>query len=95
MSQAELARLGQITTNYVSRLEGGGAAPGIDLVARLAAALRVPLVELLPMPTTAEDLPSLRERARRLADSVVANGDRAIVVLLTQVLSRLSEAANR
>ncbi|MCB9921814.1 MAG: helix-turn-helix transcriptional regulator [Planctomycetaceae bacterium] len=35
MTQAELARLAQITTSYVGRLESGGAAPEIDLVDRL------------------------------------------------------------
>ena len=48
MSQAELARQADVTTNYISRLEGGGAAPGIDLVARLALALGVPIADLLP-----------------------------------------------
>jgi transcriptional regulator with XRE-family HTH domain len=37
MSQAELASQAEVTTNYISRLEEGGAAPGIDPVTRLAA----------------------------------------------------------
>jgi transcriptional regulator with XRE-family HTH domain len=43
-SQAELAKQADVTTNYISRLEGGGAAPGIDLAARLAKALGVEAV---------------------------------------------------
>jgi transcriptional regulator with XRE-family HTH domain len=48
MSQAELAGQEEVTTNYISRLEAGGAAPGIDLVARLAVGLGVPVADLLP-----------------------------------------------
>jgi hypothetical protein len=36
--------------------EGGGAAPGIDLVARLALALGVPVADLLPTAPAADGL---------------------------------------
>jgi len=39
MTQVELGRRAHVTASYVWRLESGGAAPGIDLVARLARAL--------------------------------------------------------
>ncbi len=48
VNQAELARQAQVSVAYVGRLEGGGAAPGIDLVDRLARALGVRMSDLLP-----------------------------------------------
>src|SRR3954464_6084803 len=95
MSQAELAGQAAVTTNYVSRLEGGGAAPGIDLVARMATALGVPVAELLPTGPAPEDLAVIRQQAQRLFDSLLESEDRAVLTLLTQLLARLSEATNR
>src|SRR5262249_15574896 len=95
MSQAELARQAQVTTNYVSRLEGGGAAAGIGLAGRLAQALGVTIADLVPMPAPEEDLGAMREQARRLFDSLVKTQDRAVLSLLTQLLARLAEATNR
>jgi transcriptional regulator with XRE-family HTH domain len=60
-----------VTTNYVSRLEGGGAAPGIDLAARLALALGVPVADLLP---TEPDLAVTRRQARKMFDELLASG---------------------
>jgi transcriptional regulator with XRE-family HTH domain len=95
MSQSELAHQAEITTNYISRLEGGGAAPGIDLVARLALALGVPLAELLPTTPILDDLAVARQRAKKLFDDLLRTDDRAVLLVLTQVLVRLSEATNR
>jgi transcriptional regulator with XRE-family HTH domain len=96
MSQAELASQAQVTTNYISRLEGGGAAPGIDLAIRLAAALGVTIADLLPMPVPQpEDLAVMRQQAQRLFDSLLQTQDRAVLSLLTQLLARLAEATNR
>jgi transcriptional regulator with XRE-family HTH domain len=95
MSQAGLAHQAQVTTNYISRLEGGGAAPGIDLVARIAQALGVSISDLLPVSSNLDDLESTRQQARKLFDALVTTEDRAILLLLTQLLARLSEATNR
>ena len=48
MTQAELAERAGVTATYVSKLESAGAAPGIDLVAKLATAIGVGIAELLP-----------------------------------------------
>jgi transcriptional regulator with XRE-family HTH domain len=85
----------EATTNYVSRLEGGGAAPGIDLAARLAAALGVQVAELLPTKTDLDDLALTRRQAKKLFEELVESEDRAVLLLLTQLLVRLSEATNR
>lgn len=95
MSQAELARQADVTVNYVSRLEGGGAAPGIDLVARLALALGVPVADLLPTTPAPDELTVTRQQAKKLFDSLLQTEDRAVLLLLTQLLARLSEATNR
>jgi transcriptional regulator with XRE-family HTH domain len=96
MSQAELATQSQVTTNYISRLEAGRAAPGIDLAARLATALGVTISDLLPMPIPPmEDLAVMRQQAQRLFELLVKTQDRAVLSLLTQLLARLSEATNR
>ncbi len=94
MSQAELARQSEVTTNYVSRLEAGGAAPGIDLAARLAAALGVHVAELLPTPAP-DDLAVTRQQAKKLFDELLRREDPAVLLLLTQLLARLAEATNR
>ena len=95
MSQAELARQAQVTTNYISRLEGGGAAPGIDLAARLAAALGVPVADSLPTTPVLDDLAVTRQQAKKLFEDLLRREDPAVLLLLTQLLARLSEATNR
>ena len=47
LTQAELARQAHVTASYAWRLEGGGAAPCIDLLDRLAAALGTTAADLL------------------------------------------------
>lgn len=95
LSQADLASKASCTTNYISRLEAGRAAPGIDLVARLAKALGVSIAELLPTEPTPDELAALRERARELFDVRVASKEKAELVLLVQLLARLDEVTNR
>ena len=95
MSQAELAGQSEVTTNNVSRLEGGGAAPGNDLVARLALSLGVPIADLLPTTPAPDELAVTRQQAKKLFDTLLRSEDRAVLSLLTQLLARLSEATNR
>lgn len=95
MSQGELASQAEVTTNYISRLEAGGAAPGIDLVARLAVALGVPVADLLPTTSDVDDMTASRQRAKKLFDDLIRRDDRAVLLVLTQVLARLTEATSR
>jgi transcriptional regulator with XRE-family HTH domain len=92
MTQAELARLAHVTTTYIGRLENEGAAPGIDLVARLAAALGVELADLLPTTEPPDPDEVLRAQARRLFDGLLPNADRETLQLLVPFLARLSES---
>jgi transcriptional regulator with XRE-family HTH domain len=95
MSQGELAKQAEVTTNYISRLEGGGAAPGIDLVARLAEALGVQIGELLPTKSKPDELAVTRQQAKKLFEELLKSDDRAVLVLLAQVLARLADATKQ
>ena len=90
MTQAELAEKAQVTISYITRLESGSYAAGIDLVARLAAALGTTPADLLPL-TPPDDLPVLRQQARNLFDALIETDDRQTLSLLNQLLARLTE----
>lgn len=95
LTQADLGRAANITTSYVGRLEGGGAAPGIDLVARLAKALGTTGQDLLPITPSPDTLAVLREQAQRLFSSLVQTADRETLLMLNPLLARLNESMNR
>jgi transcriptional regulator with XRE-family HTH domain len=94
MTQAELAGLAEVSTAYVGRLERGGAAPGIDLVARRAKALGTTAADLLPAAPPPDTEAVLREQARRRFDALIRTEDRATLALLAQLLARLSETTS-
>lgn len=93
MTQAELARLAHVTVSYVGRLENGGAAPGIDLVDRLAAALGTTVNDLLPSEESPDTLVILREQAQRLFGTLLHEGDRDTFLTLNPLLARLAESS--
>src|SRR5690242_9407373 len=79
MTQAELAGQANVSTAYVGRLERGKAAPGIDLVARLAQALGSTAADLLTTSARPEAAAVLRQQARRLFDALVRTEDQAVL----------------
>jgi transcriptional regulator with XRE-family HTH domain len=93
LTQAELARQAQVTPTYISRLESAGAAPGIDLVARLAGTLGTTTTDLLPVMATPNPLPALKEQARRLLEALLAQGDSETFQQLNPLLALLVEAS--
>jgi transcriptional regulator with XRE-family HTH domain len=95
MTQQELGRAAKITTSYVGRLEAGGAAPGIDLVARLATALGVTVYDLLPTEASPDIEADLRGRAKTLFDGLIAAADRETLLMLCPLLARLAESPTR
>jgi transcriptional regulator with XRE-family HTH domain len=95
LTQAELARQAHVTTSYIGRLESGGAAPGIDLVDRLAKALGSTLNDLLPAAATPDTQAVLRDRAKRLFESLVQAADRETMLMLCPLLARLVESTHR
>ncbi len=95
MTQAELAHKANVTASYVWRLESGGAAPGIDLVDRLAVALGTTAADLLPVEEPPDNLPVLREQARKLFETLISEGDRETLLLLNPLMARLLESPTR
>lgn len=91
MTQADLAEKTAITASYIGRLERAGAAPGVDLVARLAAALGTAIADLLPEADPPDQAPVLREQARKLFDELIESDDVVTLQLLAQFLARLAE----
>lgn len=92
LTQRELAQAAEITVTYVSKLEAGGAAPGIDLLERLARALQVATIDLLP-PRTDKSPEEKREDVRRLLDGVLAIAGPDTVNVLAELLARLAESS--
>jgi transcriptional regulator with XRE-family HTH domain len=95
MTQAELSRRAHVTASYIWRLESGGAAPGIDLVARLAGALGTTSHDLMPETAPPDTTAVLRDRARGLFAALLAAADRETLLMLNPLLARLAGAAER
>ena len=95
MTQAELAQLAQVTTSYIGRLESAGAAPGIDLVQRLATALGTSIADLLPALPPTDTRTILADQAAHLFKSLLAAADRETLLMLCPLLARLNESVNR
>jgi transcriptional regulator with XRE-family HTH domain len=91
MTQLQLAEAAQVTISYITRLESGTSAPGIDLVARFAAALGTEIADLLPTTAPPDDLAVIRRQAKKLFDSIMQSEDRQTLALLNQFLARLAE----
>jgi transcriptional regulator with XRE-family HTH domain len=95
LTQAELARQANVTTSYIGRLESGGAAPGIDLVDRLANGLGTTVQDLLPTRASPETLTVLQAQTKILFDSLFQAADRETLMMLNPLLARLNESMNR
>jgi transcriptional regulator with XRE-family HTH domain len=95
MTQAELSRRANVTASYIWRLESGGAAPGIDLVARLARALGTTCHDLMPETPPPDTTAVLREQARGLFEALLAAADRETLRMLNPLLARLVEVSER
>lgn len=91
LTQAELAKKACITETYVGRLEAGRAAPGVDLVQRLATALGTTVAEMLPAHDPPDTTEVLRTQARKLADALIPQADRETLQILVPLLARLSD----
>lgn len=92
MTQAELARQANVTVSYVWKLESGAAAPGIDLVDRLANALGTTPSDLLSPAPAPETVSVLRNQARRLFESYLESAGLDDLLMLNPLLARLGRA---
>lgn len=95
MTQAQLAELANVTRPYMSRLEAGKIAPGIDMLERLALVLAVPATDLLPIAAVPDPLPALKEQARRMVDFLLEKADSETFLRLNPFLSLLVEASSK
>jgi len=89
LTQAVLARQAHVALSHLSKLENGEAAPGLDLLDRLARALGTTVTQLLPATSDPTALTELRERTRQLFDGVVGRADADVLAALNTFLARL------
>lgn len=95
MTQAELARKAHLPSSYISDLEKAKAAPGIDLVDRLAKALETSATDLLPGVAPPETPADLREQAKSLLGDLLQSADRDVLRAVNSVLTLLRELSTK
>jgi transcriptional regulator with XRE-family HTH domain len=94
MSQVDLARESGVNVSYVGRLERAEREPGIELVGRIAIALRSTISELLPIET-ADPLPLMKEQARRHFELILTSNERSTFFALNPWLALMAESLSR
>ena len=95
MTQKELAQLAQITPTYVWRLETGKAAPGIDLIERLAKALQSTIADLIPDTESLQTEKLLRQQARKRFEELLDNASNETLLMLNPLLARLCDSSRK
>ncbi|HVX12187.1 MAG TPA: helix-turn-helix transcriptional regulator [Pirellulales bacterium] len=95
MTQAELARQAKVAVSYIWKLESAAAAPGIDLLARLASALGTAPQDLLPPAAQPDSTAMLRDQAKKLFDGLLETADQPTLMMLCPLLARLGESPTR
>jgi transcriptional regulator with XRE-family HTH domain len=95
MTQVELATKADVTATYVSKLESAGAAPGIDLVEKLATALGAKVADLVPDVSPADADIVAKQQAEKLFASLLKTADRQTFALLNPFLALLVESAGK
>jgi transcriptional regulator with XRE-family HTH domain len=93
VTQAELARQAHVALSHLSKLENGDAAPGLDLLDRLAGALGTTVTGLLP-PLATEPPDARRDRVKRLFDEFVAGAGPETLAMIEASLIRFAESAS-
>jgi transcriptional regulator with XRE-family HTH domain len=84
-----------MSESYIRRLEAAGAAPGIDLLGRLAAALGTTPAELLPAPAPPAEVEVLREQVQRQVEALLQTDDAQTLAMIAQLLARVQETTPR
>lgn len=90
VTQKELATKAHIALTYVSKLEAGGAAPGIDMLERIAKALGANVTDLLPTP---EGEGASKEEVKKLFEALMQNAGPETLSMLKVFMTRLSESS--
>jgi transcriptional regulator with XRE-family HTH domain len=92
LTQAALAERLGTSEQYLSRLESGKIAPGVDQVAKIADALSATVHELLPVADPPPDArAALISEATRLFTSVTKGAAEVNLALLVQFLALLDQ----
>jgi transcriptional regulator with XRE-family HTH domain len=91
MTQLELARGAHVALSHLSKLESGSTSPGIDLLERLATALKVQTISLLPAPQP-EDAEAGRKEIKQLFETLVTRAGVETLLMLRLSLSRYLES---
>lgn len=94
MTQAELARRSQVNVVYIGRLEAGRAAPGIDLVEKLAGALGANMSDLLSAAVAPDPLAVLKDQAKSLFKGLFESEDKEVLQTLCLLLRLLADRKN-
>jgi transcriptional regulator with XRE-family HTH domain len=94
-TQAQLAEAAGIAVTYVSQLKRGETAPGIDLVARIAAALGTTIAELLSEEPSSDAPETLETQARTLFEQLTGVAGRETYLVLNPLRVLLVEAASK
>ncbi|HQR08466.1 MAG TPA: helix-turn-helix transcriptional regulator [Gemmatales bacterium] len=91
LTQRQVADDAKVTLSYISRLEAGGVAPGIDTVERLAAALNVHMTELLPQSPSQGSSEQSRDQLKALVEQVITKAGHDSVAMFHQLFARLTD----
>jgi transcriptional regulator with XRE-family HTH domain len=91
MTQKDLAAKAKVTLSYVSKLESGGAAPGLDLLERLAQSLGVTIPDLLPKPIEV-GVDEQRKALQVRFQSLLSNCGQETIMMLDALVARLSDS---
>jgi transcriptional regulator with XRE-family HTH domain len=94
LSHHRLAELAGIHWSYLSRLEQGHSAPGVDLVEKLAAALGVSIADLLPSERT-DRTAALKAAIQTQTESIMADAEEGDLSLLNSLLSVFQRGMTR
>lgn len=94
LTQAELASRAGVHWTYIGRLEHGLAAPGLDLLDRLAISLHCPITDLLPVPAI-DPMPFLQDQARSRLESILSRGDRSFLGVLNTMLAMMDDTLKK
>jgi transcriptional regulator with XRE-family HTH domain len=89
-TQRQLAHDANVTLTYISRLEAGGAAPGIDLLERLAVALDAHVTDLLPTPSHPSTAAETRDGVKALVLQTIEQAGPETLSMLQSLMAHLS-----